>query len=308
VKKLLQGRPLEARKLLALPLVLGAGLAAPAVARAQPPGTDIFVATLVRAEGGRLSVEGPTNATARPGYDNQPQFTPDGSAILYTSIRGDGQADTYRYDLADGAITRVTRTPESEYSPTPLPGGGGFSAVRVEMDSTQRLWRFDADGRQAEPVLESVAPVGYHAWASERTVVVYVLGTPPTLHVADVETGAAEVVARDVGRPVQALPGAGRVSFVQRVSEEEAWIAVLDVRSGAIERQVRTWPETEDHTWAPDGTLLMAHGSILYSWDPTRDDEWRRVADLAGHGLAEITRLAVSPDGRRIALVAADPD
>ncbi|NIQ58624.1 MAG: hypothetical protein GWN71_36280, partial [Gammaproteobacteria bacterium] len=59
--------------------------------------------------------------TDRDGYDNQPSFTPAGDAILYTSIRN-GQADTYRIGLAGGEPTRVTHTPESEYSPTPTHG------------------------------------------------------------------------------------------------------------------------------------------------------------------------------------------
>lgn len=43
------------------------------------------------------------NLTVRPGYDNQPQLTPDGAALLFTSVREDGRADTWRYDLEAGA-------------------------------------------------------------------------------------------------------------------------------------------------------------------------------------------------------------
>src|SRR5258708_16942898 len=48
---------------------------------------------------GRVSVGVPVNVTARPGYDNQPFFLPNGRAFLYTSIREDSQADIYRYDI-----------------------------------------------------------------------------------------------------------------------------------------------------------------------------------------------------------------
>ena len=108
-------------------------LALPAPAAAQgPPGTDVYLLPLVD---GRPAAGPPRNATARPGYDNQPHFTPDGSALLFTSVREDGQADTYRLTLPDGVPARVTRTTESEYSPTVTPEGDGFSVVRVEADS-----------------------------------------------------------------------------------------------------------------------------------------------------------------------------
>ena len=48
-----------------------------------------------------------------------------------------------------GSTTRVTNTPESEYSPTVTPDGAHISVIRVEADGTQRLWRFTIDGRVA---------------------------------------------------------------------------------------------------------------------------------------------------------------
>src|SRR3954470_8467432 len=82
-----------------------------------PPATDIYLAPLQLLRG-RATVGRPVNITNRPGYDNQPSFTPDGAAILYTSTRDDGQSDIYRYDRTAKTISRVTTTPESEYSAT----------------------------------------------------------------------------------------------------------------------------------------------------------------------------------------------
>src|SRR5438093_12971850 len=114
--------------------------AAPA-APAGPPATDIYLADL-RVAQGRVSVGVPVNVTARPGYDNQPFFLPDGGAFLYTSIRADSQADIYRYALRTATSVRLTATRESEPSPTPLPAGSGFSAVRVAADFPQRPGAF----------------------------------------------------------------------------------------------------------------------------------------------------------------------
>jgi hypothetical protein len=52
----------------------------------QPPDTDIFLAPL-KIDAGTLSIGAPVNITSSPGYDNQPSFTPDNAAILFTSGR-----------------------------------------------------------------------------------------------------------------------------------------------------------------------------------------------------------------------------
>lgn len=286
-----------------LSLVLALGPIGRAHAQGAPPGTDVFLADLAVREG-RIVIGAPVNVTARPGYDNQPSFSPDGRIIYYTSIRG-GQADIYRYELEAGRSVQVTRTPESEYSPTPLPGGDGISVVRVEADSTQRLWRFSLEGTDPRPVLTEIRPVGYHAWGDSTTLALFVLGDPPTLRLADVRSGAAEIFAADIGRSLHRVPGRAAISFVHR-DGGQAWIKVLDLATRAATALVRTLGPGEDYAWLPDGSLLMGRGSTLFRFDPARDADWRELADLARYGIDGISRLAVSPDGTRIALVAAD--
>lgn len=269
-----------------------------------PPGTDIYVASL-RVAHGRAEVGTPVNVTHRPGYDNQPFFLPKGDAFLYTAVV-DGQADILRYDLTTGASTRVTATPESEYSPTPLPDGSGFSVVRVEADSTQRLWRFDWDGAHPALVLTNIKPVGYHAWGDAHTLALFVLGTPATLQLAETRTGVATTVATDIGRGVQRIPGRAAVSFVQKGADSVWSVMEINIKTHAIRPLVQTRRGVDQYAWTTDRVLLMAQGTKLYQWNPARSAEWEEVADFAGAGLANVTRLAVSPRGDKLALVAAD--
>ncbi len=264
--------------------------------------TDIHLLTLER-DGERIVVTGaPRRATDRPGYDNQPHFAPDG-LLLYTSIR-DGQADTYRYDPATGRTARVTASPESEYSPTPIPGSERFSVVRVEADSAQRLWSFAADGTRPRLLLEDVAPVGYHAWAGDR-VALYVLGEPSTLRLADPATGGVRLVAQSVGRSLQTVPGGAAISFTQ--ATPDGWrIRELRVDDGRIRTVAPLLGPDEYHAWAPDGALLTAHGTEVFQLEP-ETGAWRSVADVSQWGLGPVTRLAVSPDGGTLALVADRP-
>lgn len=285
----------------------------PASPAAAPPSTDIYVATL-SISGGAIRVGRPVNISQSPGYDNQPSFTPDGTGVLFTSDRaskqGSSQMDIFRHDLASGAVSRVTSTDESEYSPTVTPDGSHISVIRVEKDGTQRLWQFQLDGTNPSVVLEHVKPVGYHAWLDASRLALFVLGPPATLQLADARTGGAEVIAKNIGRSIQKIPGGG-ASFVEQQGQgADRKLMVNELVLDGAKASVRpligavAGAREADLAWTPDGTLLIAHGGSLYAWKKG-EAEWRAVADLGALGLKNVSRLAVSPGGDRIALVAA---
>ncbi len=281
--------------------------------QAQPPDTEVFLAPL-EINGSRIVVSAPRNISNSPGYDNQPSFSADGGGVFFTSARGGApqgataaQMDIYRYDIATKAVAQVTKTPESEYSATVTPDGRHISVIRVEADKTQRLWRFPLDGTAPSVVLADVKPVGYHAWLDANTVAMFVLGEPATLQVADVRTGNSNTLAKDIGRSLQPVPGGG-VSFVQRAGQgaERTMTVSLLTAAGTTRPLVPMAPgATEEFVaWTPDGTALMAAAGKLHAWK-AGDAQWRPVADLSALGLRNVSRIAVSPKGDWLALVAA---
>lgn len=269
---------------------------------AQAPGTDIYVARLERS-GAALRVGAPVNVTTRAGYDNQPFFAPDGRSLYYTSAR-DGQTEIYRHDFSPARNVRVTATAESEYSPTVMPGGKQLSVIRVERDSTQRLWAFTLDGVAVRPVLDSIKPVGYHTWLNADTVFVFVLGSPPTLRRAELAGGTAEILARNIGRALWPVPGGRKLSYVQRDSTG-GWIRAIDPVSGSGESLARLPDGAEYFAWTPQGELLSTRANTLVRWS-TEARQWETVAQFSEAGLQKPTRLAVSATGDRIALVGDD--
>ena len=267
----------------------------------SPPATDIFIADLTTTPGGKLKLGQPLKITNWAGYNNQPSFLPDGKSILYTSIRGK-QADIYRYDIRAVSTTQVTNTPESEYSPTLMPDGKSISVVRVEADGTQRLWKFPLAGGASSLILENIKPVGYHLWVDGDTLALFVLGKPNTLQLVDLRSGKAEVIADNPGRIVRRVPHENKFSFVHKVSDQEWLIKTFDLKSRSIETFIKTFPGVEDYAWTPAGVLLMANGAKVFARKKS-DWAWVEVADFANAGLKNITRIAVSPKGDRIAVV-----
>jgi len=274
-------------------------------AQQPPPSTDIFLAPIAL-RGDKLEVGHVVNITSRPGYDNQPSFTPDGAFVLYTSTREDRQADIYRYERRASSITRLTTSdPESEYSATVMPDGKRFSVIRVERDSTQRLWSFDMSGGDPRIVLPDIKPVGYHAWLDAATVVTYVLGSPNTLEVVDVPSGAARTVAHDVGRSLAPVPRSKAFTFLQR-ADSAWWLTRATVPSSGdvnVERLARM-PQGADYVvWMNEGVAITATGTKLLIWRRGAVS-WTEAADLASQGVNHISRLALSPDKGTLAFVA----
>jgi Tol biopolymer transport system component len=273
-------------------------------AMAQAPDPDIFLVSLGKTAG-KLTVTGARNLTNRAGYDNQPNWSRDGRTVFFTSTREDQQADIYRIETTAGSTpVRVTLTaPESEYSATPIPNKNAISVIRVERDSVQRLWSVPLDGAPSTVIVEGIKPVGYHTWANDTLLALFVLGSPNTLQLASSISGRGDTIATSIGRSLHTTRD-GQVSFVHKVSNDEWWLTLLDPKTRQQKRLVRMPRRVEDYAWTPDGLVLAGEGSILKAFDPQRGGDWETVADLASHGLTGITRLSVSPRGDAVAVVA----
>lgn len=305
-------------------LLLLAALAAqaPSPQPAPPPATDIYLLPL---KGGVDSLKSakPLPVSTALGYDNQPNFSPDGNRILFAASHDGKQTDVFVFDRHTGTVAQLTRTAENENSPTYTPPGvgaaGAFSVVQSEFDKNgnrptpaiQRLWRFNAEGKAPSLILPNVDPVGYHAWISADQLVLFVLGAqgkPATLQIASLKTGKAELAAEGIGRSLHRIGGTSLASFVHREGDTFT-VKQIDPATNKIDALVKAVDGSSDRdmAWMADGkTMLMSSGTKVFSW--TRGTAaWSEVFDAAAHQLGAVTRIAVSPKGDAIAIVVAEP-
>ena len=273
-------------------------------AESAAPSTDIYLYRFSRL--GRSSAV--FNITNRRGYDNQPSWDGNGR-ILYTS-QEPGQTDIYEIDFSTSRITRITDTPESEYSAALTPDGQSISVVRVERDSTQRLWRFPRDGSEPSVILRNIKPVGYFAWLDSTMLALFVLGSPNTLQIADTRGGQAQTITTNIGRSLQRVPRSRRASYVHRVDNK--WILETveppEVPGGSFDVDtIGVLPDSADYVvWKSPTELFTAAGSRLLRMR-LPEKTWTLVEDLSAKGIRRISRLALSPDGSRLAIVADEP-
>jgi dipeptidyl aminopeptidase/acylaminoacyl peptidase len=300
-------------------LIPPAGIRAQQAPAAQP---DVYLAPLLQPNRGPLTIGPLVNISNGPDYDNQPSFLPDSSAVLFSSKRDGKQNDIYRYDIATKALTQLTHTPESEFSPLVTPDGKTFSVVRVEADGTQRLWRFDLDGTNPKLVIANTKQVAYYVWIDPTHVAVYVLvasDAPSTLQVVDTTTGASKVIDSDIGHTLLIDPKSHLLTYVKKKSNGN-W-AVEQSDPSSADTYLVNWnigaPETEDFAFVSDEMAFISHESRIWlsglgvTKNPPPGPSFEFInftatiaADFTGGPVKNITRLAVSPDGKWIAIVA----
>jgi len=294
----------------------------PAPNPASPAPFDIYLVPLTNGLASMKAAK-PQPLSTAPGYDNQPNFSPDGKRVLFAANRDGKQTDIFMFNRENGRVAQMTMTAENENSPTYVPAGAGpngsFTVVQSEFDRNgarpaspiQRLWRFNADGKSPQLILSDINPVGYHAWIDSDRLALFVLGAqgkPATLQIASVKSGKADVIAEGIGRSLHRIPGTQLVSFVHREGDEFT-VKQLDVATKKIVPLIKAVAGSSDHdmAWMPDGnTILMSAGTTIFSWR-RGESSWSEVFDAAAYQLGAVTRIAVSPKGNAIAIVVAEP-
>lgn len=263
-------------------------------------GTEVFLFCLSDS-GGVLSISDPKNISDTPGYDNQPSFTKDND-LLYSSQVGD-QMDIVKYDLKAGKKVFLTHTTASEFSPTQTPDGRSFSTITLEKSGRQLLWEYPLNKPGDGKVLIPYLKIGYHTWLNEQVLYAFVLGEHMTLQKIDFNDQTAEILAEDIGRSLHMVPGTGKLSYVHKLDDD--WlIKTYDAQNDTTINLASTLPDVEDMCWYDSATLLMGKDHLLYQWSSSTD--WVQVADFSQWDMTGITRLVVSPDKKRLAVVVAE--
>ncbi|MEQ6167531.1 hypothetical protein AAOE16_10070 [Ekhidna sp. MALMAid0563] len=261
------------------------------------PNTDIYVMNLRRSPEGLL-VEKPQNISNNDGYDNQPSFWTDGESVLYSKTL-DGQTEIARYYFNSKNTLIISDTKQgSEYSPTPMPDGR-ISSIRLDTTGLQLLYAYKFNGNSE--VLVPDLKIGYHAWIDADRIVAFVLGEPATMQIVNTKSGEATVVGKNIGRSLHKIPDSKDFSYVDKSGDNWTIMRMNPVLRES-EEITSTTGSGEDYCWTPKGEILMADGAELFVWSP--DSGWKQFADLSKDGITSITRLSVSPDGKKLAIAA----
>ncbi|SDE64451.1 hypothetical protein SAMN05421636_106239 [Pricia antarctica] len=243
----------------------------------------------------------PRNISNNEGYDNQPSFY-DGETILFSSTRN-GQTDIARYHIKLDSISWITDTPQgSEYSPLKIPGQNSISAIRLDTTGLQRLYEYSVwDGSSTELLKD--LKVAYHVWYTKDIIVSAVLAADGMdLVVSNLRDGTHDTVQQNVGRSLHKIPDSDLVSFISKA--QDPWeIRSLNPLTGAVRKITDMYQKTDDMCWLADGTIIAADDKVLVEVHPKNQKEWTRFLRLEKKEISNISRIAVSPNGKYLSLV-----
>jgi Tol biopolymer transport system component len=272
------------------------------------PESDIFLFDLdLTADSKKEIIANGKNVTAKPGYENQPFFVPDGKSFLFVQSAGE-QTDIFEYFLESGETKQVTDSKNMEFSPQSSPDNQTISFVTDGEGANQSVWKIQrSDPVKASWLLESQPerePVGYYSWNHETGYIVYWSRYGFSIRLVHESKEIFKYVSGDaVPSSPQIIPGTNKFSFLHRQGDETVYIKELDPETLAIRPLVTTVGSNSHYGWTPNGTILMIEGSVLHLWSGKRDEGWKELVDLSSHGVASATRLMVSPDGTKLAVV-----
>jgi hypothetical protein len=193
----------------------------------------------------------------------------------------------------------------SPYSPTASPANNGISVLMVEEDSTQRIWQYPFSGSKPYVLFPKCDSIGYYAWINTNSVLAYILGgksSPSRLSLVEAD-GREKKLAEGIGRGMKVI---GKEALF--IKKEDSINYVYWTDYSQIKKLVKT-PGNSEYLAAYKDLVLMANNGTIYGAKMKREmgkimelEEFAPLQDLSGNGLKKITRIAISPDEKTMAV------
>lgn len=264
------------------------------------PDTEVYLFDLTTDSSG-TQLSNQRNISNNKGYDNQPSFYND-NQVLFASTRN-GQTDIAAYNVQDSEIAWINDTGfGSEYSPTKIPGQKAVSAIRLDTNGLQRLYRYDFETGSSELLVKNLV-IGYHVWFNDHIILSAVLADGGlNLVRSNLKDGTNVTLQKNIGRSLHNIPNTQRISYVSK--ETDDWeIKSIDPLSGTTEKIVGIGKESEDYCWLINGTIVLSNKNYLLKFDAKTDNSWILLKTFTDPNIWNISRVATNSTSTQMAIV-----
>lgn len=267
----------------------------------------------MKVDKGQITLSNGVNISKHKGYDNQPFFHPSKPFIYYTSSNDTARIDSSDikiYNYQTGQTTRFTNTPDREFSPTVTPDAKFISCILQRKNGAQDLVKYSIEGGQLKTLVNHLK-VGYHAWADENKVLMFILDDSVhfSLHFYNLRKDADTVIAENIGRSVNKIPGQNAMSFIQKISDTLSVIKKFDLNNDAVTNIIYSLKGKDLLTWLNNNTILMSDGKKIFyyqvnAYEEFKDHKWKPLIIKGNTAILKgITRLATNADNTKLAVV-----
>ena len=263
---------------------------------------EVFVLDISFAYEG-LELLNARNVSNNEGYDNQPSFISN-EALVFAG-NNNGQTDISEYNFTSNLQKWVnSKTDGSEYSPQKFPSNNDVAAVRLDKDGKQRLYKYNSETGNSSELIKNLQVAYFTFYNNEKILATVLSGEGMDLVLIDLKAKSVDTLFKNAGRSLQKIPKTNSMAYTLVNEAENLDLYVLDMDSQESYFICELPFGTQDFVWLNDTQLLTGIGSKLYMYDTLGLPEWNKVASLDEYGINNITRMAISPNGKKLALVA----
>ncbi len=262
--------------------------------------TEVYLMDIQKSKNDQWKLSNPMNISNNEGYDSQPHFY-DENTLIFSSERN-GYPDIKKYHLNSQKTSFINSTKlGGEYSPQRIPHSNDVSAVRLDNDGKQAIYKYNyVSGEHTELIKDFV--VAYPTWYNKSTLISSVI-INDSLHLykSDVKKGKNYFITKQTGRSIHKIPNSKLISFTKRVGKSwEVWS--LNPKSLKTEKIVNIG-NSQDVCWLPNGILLIASGNKLLQFNPEEDTAPSLFYEFKNN-IDNISRITVNKNGTKLAMVA----
>jgi hypothetical protein len=256
---------------------------------------------------GETVVKNFRNVSNSEGYDNQPSFIYED--FLLFSGNNEGQTDIAQYDIATGKRSWFNRTTSGgEYSPQKMPLGDEVAAVRLDTNGLQRLYYYHPETKENRLAMDDLQVAYFHFYTANTLVSAVLSLNQLDLVISDIHEQKNDTIVTNVGRSIHGVPYQKYVSYTVVNEERNHDLYIIDMDEERESYFVCQLPiGIQDYAWLDEYRIIIGSGSKLYVYDTMEEPEWKEWYSLTDQNIFNITRISVSPNGTKIALVA-EPD
>jgi len=264
--------------------------------------TEIFVFDIANSENA-LELSNMKNISNDEGYDNQPFFQ-DNNSVVFAG-NNNGSTDIATVSLSDYKKEfYYQKTNGGEFSPQSIPDSRLIAAVRLDTSGLQRLYSYNSQTKNSEALRKDI-PVAYFSFYDASHLLASVLAEEKLdLIFFNLKNNTHQPIVKNSGRSLSKIPKKEAMSYT--ASNEDGYLDIfqLDVKDLQSYFICELPLGIQDYAWLNDSQLIVGSNTSILMYDLFGDGEWEKVGDVGEFKIKSITRLAVSPNGKKIALVA----
>lgn len=265
--------------------------------------TEVFVMDLEFSETD-FKIENFANITNNQGYDSQPYFVDDNQLLYARTFQN--QTDIALFQLEKKSLSYVCKTEiGGEYSPQKIPNTNLYSAVRLDTTGLQRLYGYDSITNTSKKIIDNLQVAYYTFYDKNRILSSVLSGANLDLVFSDLGKKTNDTLLTKVGRSIHKVPNQNNTMSYTSINDEKNMdVYQLDINSLESFFVAQLPVGIQDYIWLNESTLLIGSLDKLYILDLYGNGDWKMVTDLSIYQLNNITRLALSPNGSKLAIVA----